>query len=279
MVLPVLSSTGAFSTQTSATVGLPIPSSTGVLSTNTSVTIGLNVPSSTPVSPVLNTSPAAPAPSACGEIGNYTITWDDEPLYVPPKNSSLKLFPPVFSPYHHLFYANGFAYVAPPAADIPFPATSNPHIAIFSPKLVIDATAKNHSVARLDDLRPGEISAGPRAGNQIWQFDAYGADLGCDNTSPSPCVMTITGYAYDANTTSEYPLVQQKVELPACDTITLHQCSLKHVDFQGFRGLSGIQFEALVGDQQKIFVMDNLNLGWCDNSCSAGLKRFNFGKN
>lgn len=223
--------------------------------------------------------PAAPSTTACGEVGNYTINWDDEPLFVQPKNSTSTLFPPVFNPYHHLFYANGFAYIAPPAGGSPFPATSNPNTAIFMPSLVIDATAKNHSVIKDNLLLPGEISAGPRASDKIWQFDAYGADLGCDNASSSPCAMTVTGYAYDANTTSEYPIVQQKVELPACDTHVLHNCSLKHIDFKGFRGLSGIQFEAVVGGRQKIFVLDNLNLGWCDNSCATGLKRFSFGRN
>jgi hypothetical protein len=162
----------------------------------------------------------------------------------------------------------------------PFPATSNPNIAIFLPDLVIDATAKNHSVINFTGLLPGEITAGPRANDRTWEFDAYGADLGCDNVSSGSCTMTITGYAYDTTTQSEFQVAQQKVELPPCDTATLHNCALKHVDFEGtFRGLSGIQFDALVGGEQKIFVIDNLNLGWCDNSCAAGLKRFNFGKN
>ncbi|KAE9972994.1 hypothetical protein EG328_004652 [Venturia inaequalis] len=279
VVLPVLSSTSMLSEQTSATTSLPVPSLTGVSSVQSSATNIIPVPSTTEVSPVLHTSPAAPSPTACGEVGNYTINWDDEPLFVQPKNSTSTLFPPVFSPYHHLFYANGFSYLAPPAGGFPFPATSSPNTAVFMPDLVIDATAKNHSVIKTENLLPGEISAGRRAIDKIWTFDAYGADLGCENENSSPCAMTITGYAFDANTTSEYPIAQQKVELPACDSHILHSCTLKHVDLQGFRGLSGIQFEATVSGRQSIFVLDSLNLGWCDNSCAAGLKRFKFGKN
>jgi hypothetical protein len=259
------------STSTSSTYAVTLSSST----------FALSITSTPAVSATTTQSTSAPSSTACGEVGNYTINWDDEPLFVPPKNSNMTLFPPVFSPYHHLFYANGFAYVAPSADGLqePFPASSKPNIAIFMPDLVIDATAKNHSVINFIGLLPGEISAGPRASDEIWEFDAYGADLGCDNVSSGPCTMTITGYAFDHTTQSEFAVAQQQVELPPCDTATLHNCSLKHVDFEGFHGLSGIQFEALVGGQQKIFVIDNLNMGWCDNSCAAGLKRFNTGKN
>ncbi|KAK4906541.1 hypothetical protein LTR28_000588 [Elasticomyces elasticus] len=51
-------------------------------------------------------------------------------------------------------------------------------------------------------------------------------------------------------------------------------CRLEQVQFPAsFRGLSGLQFQASVGNEKKIFFMDDLSMAWSNNTCAAGLLR------
>lgn len=122
-------------------------------------------------------------------------------------------------------------------------------------------------------LRPGEINDGPRGSINAYWFDAFGAYLGCDNAGPGDCTMVISGFAYDSVAGQDVQVVQQNATLPPCPGFI--NCHMSPVDFNGdFRSLSGIQIQAFVnGTVPKIWFMDDLRMGWFNNTCAAGLLR------
>ncbi|KAF2402555.1 hypothetical protein EJ06DRAFT_345411 [Trichodelitschia bisporula] len=208
------------------------------------------------------TTASIDACGADGERGNFTLTWDDEPLLVSKPNEVD--FTPVFNPYHHMFFSNGYAYVPPPGE--PFDAASAPNLAIFLP----NASRTDVGSADGPAVQPGEIGAGPRANSKYFHFGAFSAEMGCDHSGLDFCQMMITGYGWEGG--KQVVKVRQEVDIPPCDTMP--HCKLSHIGFrQDFRDLSGIQFEAFINGTQRIFVMDNLQLQWTDNSCEAGTYR------
>lgn len=208
----------------------------------------------------------------CGETGGFTISWDDQPLYIQDTPEDAP-YAPVFNPYHHLFFANGFAYYAPDHS-LTHPGTydpiSGPNVAIYKVDPTVSIDDRDD---RVGNMLPGQIGAGPRVEDRTYWFDAFGAELGCDNGGSSPCNMTISGYTYNPVHQNEYKTSEQFAAIPPCNQ--LEDCVLTHVDFDNdFRGLSSIRFEAVVdGATLKSWVIDNLNVAWYDNSCEAGRKR------
>lgn len=120
--------------------------------------------------------------------------------------------------------------------------------------------------------RPGEIGTGVRSSVSAFWFNVYSAYLGCDNEGPSSCIMQISAYIWQASSESEILAYQQNVMLPSCPGF--NDCKLEKVNFAtSMTGLSGIRIQAFVGGQQKMWFMDNLAMGWYNNTCSAGLLR------
>ncbi|OCK83731.1 hypothetical protein K432DRAFT_346567 [Lepidopterella palustris CBS 459.81] len=250
-----------------SSIALPISSgfSTIVVSTksaSTQTTVGYSLKNGTATSAV--SSPTASG-SLCGEYGNFTLTWDDTPSFHPTKNDSF-IAPPVLNPYHHLFYANGYAYVAP--GFEPYPPASAPNVVMFFPST---SPLPNEPLA--GDVLPGEIGAGPRAPVNAYWFDVYSTFLGCDDEGPTDCTIQATGYRYDAATGKEVIAAQENSTIPTCPGFK--DCHLTPVTFSDqFRNLSGIQFEAFInGTGPRIFMMDSLAMGWVNNTCSAGILR------
>ncbi|KAF2147036.1 uncharacterized protein K452DRAFT_282023 [Aplosporella prunicola CBS 121167] len=203
-----------------------------------------------------------------GDFGKFTLKWDDVPGWSPEDNNTYT-FPPVWNPYHHLIFANGYGYVPPP--NEPFKPVSAPHMAIFLPNQT--TTALEHPHAGI--LPPGGIGAGPRASQSAWWFDVYSSYFACD-TATEPCTIQAIGYQYKPNIKEEYPRVMQNFSIPACPKNFTTECELKKVDFEpGFRALSSIQFQAFFegNSSRQVFVMDDLALGWANNTCEAGLMR------
>ena len=153
-----------------------------------------------------------------------------------------------------------------PKPDEPYTPVSQPHLAMF----ITNSTGANNSVAT-GYIRPGEIGADSLAMEAFW-FNVYSAYLGCDNSGPEGCRMELSGYTYTGFTDDELLAYQQNVTIPPCPS--QKGCQLQRVDFPPImRGLSGLQIRAFVGHEQRIWFMDNLALGWYDNSCEAGLQR------
>jgi hypothetical protein len=207
-----------------------------------------------------------PAPALCGEYGNFTLSFDDSTV----SDDSTEILPVtgMHNPYHHLFYANGFAYV--PDKWEPYPSISQPNVAMFLP---IGASLLPSSPFA-GTLLPGELGAGPRASVDAYWFNARSGYFGCALNGVTACTLRISGYRYDATLRQEVVAVEQNVTIPPCWGYI--NCKLTPVAFDArFTGLSGIQFNAftyMLGIPQ-IFFMDGLQLEWWNNTCSAGILR------
>ncbi|KAL9608720.1 MAG: hypothetical protein Q9167_006468 [Letrouitia subvulpina] len=168
--------------------------------------------------------------------------------------------PPIFNPYRKLYFSGGYGYVPPPSD--PYPPVSPPQLAVFN---FYGNVSSNSPDAGLE--LDGEIGAGPRASESAYWIDAYSAWLGCANAGPFECQIDILGYdAFNTRITS------QSVRQPPC--LGLKKCTLTQVYFTDqFRELAGIQFEAFINEKPVSFYMDDLNLGWSNNSCAAQAER------
>ncbi|KAI4132444.1 MAG: hypothetical protein LQ347_002574 [Umbilicaria vellea] len=208
------------------------------------------------------TASASSATSSClGQFGDFTITFDDLPRFdAGPDNTD---YPPLFSPYHDLFWSQGFAY-APPPSD-PFLPISSPQLAVF----IVNASANVHSV---DSSGGGGFSAGLNVAESAFWVDAYGAYMGCNDGGPVECVVKILGYTYSSATDNPDPSFIQTVTLPPCPGLV--NCTLTPVTFAAdFRSLTGLEIIATIGGTPVTWFLDDLRLRWSNNTCAAGLRR------
>jgi hypothetical protein len=205
-------------------------------------------------------------PTLCGEYGNFTLDFDDST--VSDGNTDILPITGMHNPYHHLFYANGFAYV--PDKWEPYPAITQPNVAMFLP---IGASLLPNSPFA-GTLLPGELGAGPRASVDAYWFNAHSGYFGCALNGVTPCTLRISGYRYDVTLRQEVLAAEQNVTIPPCWGYI--NCQLTQVVFNGqFTALSGIQFNAFTYNLgiPQIFMMDGLRLEWWNNTCSAGILR------
>jgi hypothetical protein len=235
---------------------------------------GMSMP--TPFPNVTSTISSGSGPTSCGEIGDFVINWDDEPIYIPTATGAPP-YAPVFAPYHHLFFANGWDYYTAPNNSAALPTPPEPYDPISGPNVAVFHIA-SVPLAQADipddnGMLPGQIGAGPHSSDDAFWFNAYSAEMGCDNGGASPCNMTITGYKWDDASQTEKESTQQHATIQTCTQV--EDCKLDPIAFDhDFRGLSSIRFEAVIDNATvNSFIMDNLSMGWSDNSCDAGNKR------
>jgi hypothetical protein len=208
----------------------------------------------------------APGPSSCGESGSFTLNFDD--TVVGSDGDQILVVNGLANPYHHLFYANGYTYV--PDKWEPYPAVSQPNIAMFLP--LTGRLLPNQPFT--GSLLPGELGAGPRASVSAYWFNAYSGYFGCALSGVSWCVLRISGYRYDAALEAEVLVAEQNATLPAC--WAYRNCRLTQVVFdEQFQALSGIQFNAYTSGLgiPQVHMMDDLHMAWYNDSCSAGIQR------
>ena len=242
------------------------PSASG---TSNSVLASLTVTSSllSKASSVTSTSlgtAATPATSACdGAVVSprFVVDFDDLPHFSTGSDPNDTDTPPIFNPYRKLYWEEHFGYVPPPTD--PFPPHSPPQLAVYQEAgLAINSSPD----AGLELV--GEIGAGSRAADSAYWIDAYSAWLGCANSGPDDCYIEFRGYTYGSNESS----ISQSFRQPPCPG--LKNCSLALVEFaSGFSGLSGLQIIATVADEPVTWYMDDLSLGWSNNTCAAQLER------
>ncbi|KAI6841672.1 hypothetical protein KC340_g6644 [Hortaea werneckii] len=233
----------------------------GSLSSASSTTI--------PASSVGAGSASSGTPSTCGEHGNFTLDFDTLPNFVPNNQNSTDITqaPPVPNPYHHLIFSDGYVYG--PSPKVPYVPSSQPKLAVFLAN-ASGVTARPRS----STMEPGEVGDGPYESASAFWFDAYSAFFGCD--SPDGCTMVFTGYTYSADAKDEVPSYSQSATILACPTLTSGNasCQLQRVDFpSAFRGLSGLRMQAFSGNEERMFFLDDLALGWTNNDCEAGMAR------
>lgn len=187
-------------------------------------------------------------------------------MYTPDRNSG-PVYPPVFNPYHGLFFSNGYYYT--PAPNDPYLAVTPRNMAVFLP----NGSTQDIGSPSAAGARPGEIGAGPRAGDDAFWFNVYGASLGCDNSGPGECEFQIRKYAWDTGMGQEKLVAKQTATTEPCWNGRV--CQLIRVEMTDgqFSRLSGVQIEANVHGQPRAFFMDNLDMGWYNNNCEATLAR------
>lgn len=228
---------------------------------------GISVLALSKTSSVTSTSlgtAATPATSACGGAvvsPRFVIDFDDLPHFSTGSDPSDIDTPPIFNPYRKLYWEGRFGYVPPPTD--PFPPHSPPQLAVYQGAgLAINPSPD----AGLEFT--GELGAGPRAADSAYWIDAYSAWLGCANSGPDHCHIEVRGHAYGTTMS----IATQFFELPPCPG--LKNCSLALVEFaSGFSGLSGLQIIATVADKDVTWYMDDLSVGWSNNTCAAQLER------
>ncbi|KAI7664251.1 hypothetical protein KC318_g7831 [Hortaea werneckii] len=208
-------------------------------------------------------------PSTCGEHGNFTLDFDTLPNFVPNNQNSTDITqaPPVPNPYHHLIFSDGYVYG--PSPKVPYVPSSQPKLAVFLAN-ASGVTARPRSSTMVS----GEVGDGPYESASAFWFNAYSAFFGCD--SPDGCTMVFTGYTYSADAKDEVSSYSQNATIPVCPTLTSGNasCQLQRVDFpSAFRGLSGLRMQAFSGNEERMFFLDDLALGWTNNDCEAGMAR------
>jgi hypothetical protein len=80
----------------------------------------------------------------------------------------------------------------------------------------------------------------------------------------------------NATTETETLVATEKYSVAACPTLAEKNCALKVVDIDPiFTDLTNIRINVTVADEPKRWWMDDLRLGWTNNTCAAGLCRIN----
>ncbi|KAK6440652.1 hypothetical protein LTR95_003118 [Oleoguttula sp. CCFEE 5521] len=256
-----LSSTSSFSS-----------SSTTPTSSSTADVVPISSPT-LPSSTIVSSNP--PTPSVCGEHSNFTLTFDDLPTFSGNDSLDITQAPPIWNPYHHLTFADGYVYA--PLPKEPYSPHSGSKLAVF----LGNGTGKTLSPSAMSPGstggEPGEISNGQYDGNTAFWFDARTAWVGCDNPGPAACVLNVTGYTWDANINDDIGAYKTQYTVPPCPQ--QQDCQLMPITFpSSFRALTGLQIQAFVGEQQRMFFLDDLALGWSNDTCAAGLTRQSGGR-
>lgn len=124
-------------------------------------------------------------------------------------------------------------------------------------------------------MRPGEISDGIYEAMSAFWFNATSAFLGCDNSGPDDCTLVFSAYTWSEGSGSEILSYSRNATVRPC--LGFNNCQLQEVNFPpSFVGLSGLQIQAFVGNEERMFFMDDLALGWYNNTCEAGLTRLRY---
>ncbi|KAI1619864.1 hypothetical protein EDD37DRAFT_698293 [Exophiala viscosa] len=227
-------------------------------------------------STIVQPSAASAAPTtACGQSGPFMIgrcadstKFDDLPAYSPSDNDTAA-FPPIFNPYEHFFWGNGWSYVPPPTE--PYPPQAGSHLAEFVPSQANNDTGSPDAGL----IPPSSFGAGPRAYDNAYWFTAYSAWVGCDNGDTNwtdTCDFVATAYQWNNDTQSEIVVATQHFPIPPCPNF--QNCQLTEITFNYlFYKMSTLSFYANVKGQISIFWLDSLSMNWYNNTCEAGLER------
>ncbi|TAQ84206.1 hypothetical protein B7494_g7471 [Chlorociboria aeruginascens] len=211
-------------------------------------------------------SSASATPTLCGEHGDFTLNFDDIPPLAIGNQSVNDVQPaPVFNPYHQFAFTDGFVVVPPPTD--PYLPSSPPLLLEFIPNFNVDGTNPNAGPNTGEEGYSGDIEDGDFGATGCFHFNFYGASFGCDSHGPL-CIFTFTGFRLDNTTRETTTVVSKQYSVPACPSLKKCDLTLVTVD-DTFRDLTSIRLNVTVGSDPKIWWMDDLQLGWTDNSCVA----------
>lgn len=194
---------------------------------------------------------------------------DIPPLSVSDPNPNDVEPEPVFNPYHQFDFSDGFVVVPPPTA--PYLPSSKPLFTEFIPDFNVNGTDPMAGPNTAEYGYSGDIGNGDHGLTGCFGFNMYGASFGCDSRGP-PCVFSFTGFRLDKSTGNTTAITSQTISIPACPALA--NCTLTPITLNNsFKDLDSIRINVTVANEPKIWWMDDLRLGWYDNSCKTGLCR------
>lgn len=197
------------------------------------------------------------------------VQFDDiPPLSIGNQNPNTVTPEPVFNPYHQFDFSDGFVVVPPPTD--PYLPSSPPLLLEFIPNFNINGTNTQVGPNSAEEGYSGQISDGDGDRTGCFRFNVYGASFGCDSQGPE-CGFTFSGYQLNASR-KEVQIASQSIAVPACPALA--NCTLTPVTLdKSFENLAFVRINVTVAQQTKIWWMDDLRLGWYNNSCTTGLCR------
>jgi hypothetical protein len=189
---------------------------------------------------------------------------DDLPaLSVDPNVNVSDIHPmPMFSPYHRFSFSDGFNVVPPPEGQ--FVPSSGKLMLQFVPPSLSSAPTTGEST------ETATIGIGAQESLSCFTFNFYGSNLGCESQGPD-CVFTFTGQRPDHLAKKDDAVASQTVNVPACSQ--KNGCQLYPVSVTGFEGLASVSIAAKVGDEDRTWWTDDIELGWYDTSCQMAVCR------
>jgi hypothetical protein len=117
----------------------------------------------------------------------------------------------------------------------------------------------------------GDIGNGDHGLTGCFSFNMYGASFGCDSRGPD-CIFTFSGFRYDRATKLTNQVTTQSITVPACPK--LNECPLTPVVLDNtFQNMDAVRMNVTVAGLPKIWWVDDVRLGWFNNSCATGLCR------
>ncbi|KAK5952948.1 hypothetical protein OHC33_006069 [Knufia fluminis] len=273
-------------TSTSYPVSLPGPpiSSSEVAPGATSIVITASVVVTYPLTTITQTYDSEPsstsgtpaASSGCGQVGEFIISFDDLPAYST-SNHNDTASPPIFAPYDHFYWSQGYGYGSPPKTPYTSQVNRTNRIAIYNPA----SERADSNPARQGRELPGSFGAGDRFWNSVYWFDAKSVYVGCNDTT-IPCDVFVTGYrwhpadapdATKAEGHEQYAFAEKHtIEPPTCGNGLCDMTQIT-VDPAKFSGLSTINFYANQGGTTAGFYLDSFDATWTNSTCDAGLER------
>ena len=190
---------------------------------------------------------------------NSPLQFDDLPHFTISSSPSDENIPPILNPYRKFYFDGHFGYVPPPSD--PYPPHSPPQLAVYRAA----GTGKDGTAVNDGLLIPGEFGAGPRAESDAYWINPVSGFFGCTDGGSEPCLLTIRGYI---GTEPKQPSVAQVVEVAPCPNFK--DCNLLEVELRDdFRGLSGMQIFAAVGEKAVDYYMDDFKVEWFNSTCAA----------
>lgn len=165
----------------------------------------------------------------------------------------------MLSPYHRFWFSPGFEL--------------HPHSqAPSSEKLILQFDPSSTSSRSESDgsSSPAKIGVGAQKSTSCFSFSFYGSELGCKSNGPD-CVFNITGLRYDYESRQERTAVSHVIQIPACHD--LENCKLVPTRVAGFEHLTSVLISMTVDGEETPWLMDNLSLGWSDNTCDTAACR------
>jgi hypothetical protein len=176
---------------------------------------------------------------------------------------------PVFNPYHQFDFSDGFVVVPPPTS--PYLPSSKPLFTEFIPDFNVNGTNPMAGPNTAEYGYSGDIGNGDHGLTGCFSFNMYGASFGCDSRGRA-CDFHFTGFRLDKATGNTTAVTSQGISIPACPALA--NCTLTPITLNNsFKDLDSVRINVTVANEPKIWWMDDLRLGWFDNSCKTGFCR------